>query len=809
MGTFDSYTIEIEHTASTWTDYTSRLRMPVDVGYGRPNLFDRTKAGIFNCSLDNYDGDLMPDLIGATHYPYIIEDKRIRWKVTRGGTTWTRFLGWIVTIDPQFPDESLANAYVNIVAVDALGKMALKKLRSNWTEQARSRGKSLGVQYDVYESLGATIELFLFLTQQSDNTSAPSSISVSVSESPPLSTGSDDILATGPTVEGKPDSAHHHWALESGISSSSQCIQFLYKAPDAVPDTTNVFSVIGFLNSSITSIANLGIKDNSGSNGLSLWNADNTTSLGFVRNMSYGHWHVVTVIQNATTASHSDVTVYRIHDGNSATASDLNFDIRNVAYIQIPGYQGQTLAASWSGLMAIKDRSKQSEFHGYKSGNTTLSERMDSLESACSDLPISITKVGTWTALSCTGNWLGRTALDVGNEICLSNRESTTGSTGLLFARPKDSEVLAISGSATYPATPLVSATWDGELLQGLKTTRSIDANPTRVTVAGPQTTVTSIDTDAESNGRYKEFTLNTISRSGYSDAADIADWYLARNTGLRIEKVRLDLCGAVNDMTADLFDESGTNTGLFPTAKIRIEDMPTTHFTFPTRDVHVEGWTEHYDEGEAYILADTSQAPVTTLASEVFTGSNGSAWNAQWVTGATASGATVDIQSNRGRILPGSAAYAYTARRLDITAVKDGHFHGSFIPQASDSYAYMWVRADSTLGVSGYAIFTTMTGDIYLVKRVASVQTVLATYSKTLSAATQYGWRIWIVGSDIYARTWTWGLDEQKTWDLTATDSAITSAGYFGLGARNGAAASAQRVDFDDVELDDAGSRA
>lgn len=806
MTRFSSASLEIEFSAGVWTDVSAYYRSPVRVRFGRPTQFDEVGAATLTARLDNPDGRFQPDFFGSPYYPYVVKDKRIRFKVTKDGVTYTRHVGWIVSWKAIFPTRSTNDAYVIVTSVDSLGKLAKKTLRSSWTEQNLWRVRANSTEGDAWEPVGQANGFYAFLTNFTEDSGHPGPVGIHYAGAPALSFSTDRLSSFGQIVTVSPDSSQHSSATRSGIDPGALRIMFMYKSPrDFVPATSTPYTFATLLDSGANRLCNLVIADNGSSNAFYVYDANLTSSLAFVGNVGYDQWHVINMSQNGTTSSHMDFGMVRCDDGSAIAHNDVNVDIRNVSYVEWPGYLGQCLPQSYGGLIALQTGAVglQDYEYGITTASTTLSERIASLAGACSRLPVSFTNVGTWTALACTGDWSGRSALAVGNEICRSNRNGTTGSTGVLFGRPKDSQVLAISGSATRPSTPVASISVAGDALKGLDLAEAVASRPTSVLVESAQVRVLLRDDTAEADGESRSATISTINRAGYSDAADIANFYLTRYDGVKFSKVRIDLTSAANDPTAALFDESGTNTGLFPTAKIRLTDLPGSHFTHPTRDVFVEGWEEVYDKsGIAYIDAETSPAQTQTLASDNFTGTDGAGWSATWNAGTGS--ATWTLLSNRGLGTPPATANAYASRRIVLAPRADGELTGSIILNNSASQGHAWLRGSSGL-VNGYNLRMNCSGTLVIEQVISTVVTEIASFAKTLTAGTQYGWRIRVVDEFINARVWVWGSNEHSTWDFDLTDDGITAAGYAGVGIQQDATTTPRTVTWDDVIFTDA----
>lgn len=82
-------------------------------------------------------------------------------------------------------------------------------------------------------------------------------------------------------------------------------------------------------------------------------------------------------------------------------------------------------------------------------------------------------------------------------------------------------------------------------------------------------------------------------------------------------------------------------------------------------------------------------------------------------------------------------------------------------------------------------AFNTDQTAILAIVKRVASVETVLGTYvvpGLTHVAGVFFGLRFRVVGSTLQARAWPFAYEEPQGWPLTVTDTALTAAGNIGI---------------------------
>jgi len=195
----------------------------------------------------------------------------------------------------------------------------------------------------------------------------------------------------------------------------------------------------------------------------------------------------------------------------------------------------------------------------------------------------------------------------------------------------------------------------------------------------------------------------------------------------------------------------------------------------------------------------------MTTYATETWTAGNGAAWPAQWVTGTTATGGTVDVQSNRGRLASGAqggySGASRVSRRLNIAAVADVEVSGTWTPDATEPYGVVAVRADNTIDTQvGYYLTLDKSGTLSLTRRAAYTSTPLGSFPFAAASNTTYGFRLRAVGSSIRARVWSG--TEPTTWQLDVTDTGVSAPGAVGLSVAGGAAATQHSIAFDDLAV-------
>lgn len=114
---------EIETAPGVWTAITtSVVGDSIDISVGKDSPGGDLQPGVLELDLDNSDGTWTPDNPLSTAYSYFKEGTRIRVRVTKGSTV-PKFVGRIVTIEPDYPDVP-TQSITHVTAVDAIGDLA-------------------------------------------------------------------------------------------------------------------------------------------------------------------------------------------------------------------------------------------------------------------------------------------------------------------------------------------------------------------------------------------------------------------------------------------------------------------------------------------------------------------------------------------------------------------------------------------------------------------------------------------------------------------------------------------------------------
>lgn len=172
------------------------------------------------------------------------------------------------------------------------------------------------------------------------------------------------------------------------------------------------------------------------------------------------------------------------------------------------------------------------------------------------------------------------------------------------------------------------------------------------------------------------------------------------------------------------------------------------------------------------------------TVSSSWGTADSGQSWTTN---GGSAS--DFSVASGTGRHSLGSVNVARLATVAN--AVADGDLavkvSTGVLAAGASQYASVVARATAAAASAYLARLDFGTGatmTLTLRKRVAGVETQLATYATGLThvAASFYFIRLQVIGTALKARVWLATDPEPTTWQATATDSAVTAAGGWGV---------------------------
>jgi hypothetical protein len=194
-----------------------------------------------------------------------------------------------------------------------------------------------------------------------------------------------------------------------------------------------------------------------------------------------------------------------------------------------------------------------------------------------------------------------------------------------------------------------------------------------------------------------------------------------------------------------------------------------------------------------------------TTLTEDDFTGTNGSAWSADWTTGYTGLG-SVTLQNGWGRIQVGSSGIV--SRRLTTTPAENGGNITFKYRVNGWVYPELLMRHGSTVldrqNDYGLRLPTPQDGNLKLYKHVNySYGSSLASVPFSVIAGQVVRIRLFIDGGRFQIKCWADGATEPEAWMIDVTDTTYTAAGYWGFYAGSGGT-SGHYLEVDDFHWDD-----
>lgn len=606
MTAWTSVALEFEFTPGVWTDVTSHIcyeAAPVVIRQGSPTEFDDPGPAVLTFALANDTGEWMPGNISSPRYPAWAKGMRVRWKATKGGTTYTRIVGWVTAIAASFPSSSTVQSVVHVTAIDALGLLAQRKLRSNHTERALYAARAGSLAIDVFEARPDTSPTVATMTQYSPDVAAGTT-STTWGTGPNLTFGSDADSSFGGIVSCQESGSNDTIA---NLRAGHKAVWFHVKTPSSQLAAGKV-GVITTLHNAVNGgspILHFAFSPNvSGGNDLVIRNAANTATMATIGPVPAGQWVKVRVVGIAPGFTTANAGFAR-QDGTGGFGTNITLTVGSVRAIEFPAGvgTGDCTSASWGGVGGIASETELPDdshsFVGASAGS--VSNRVSTLAAVVSQLPVIFVQLGDLTLGASTGQWSDRSALEVLQEMLRTT-------SGLALARSRDSVVYAVGADQLWPASPVATIDTDADCIGPPSLVDGAEARPTRVDVEWPGGTAVAIDTAAEASGQIRSRRVTTIARSN-SDAKAVGTDILARaSKGLRFSQVTIDLLAGKTDHTAALFSEGTSLGGLFPTQRVRLT-VPYSHFGGVFVDAYVTGWVEEYAPDRSTVTLDTIPA--------------------------------------------------------------------------------------------------------------------------------------------------------------------------------------------------------
>jgi hypothetical protein len=595
----DGVTVEIEFTASVWTDVTTYVsaESKVSVRAGRTTEFDDVGPSTCTLVLRNDDGRFTPDSAGSPYYPDVIEGRRIRVTVTESAVDYPLFTGSILSWEPNYAGGMLPNGTVTVTANDALATLALHTFDSRWVEETRALARTAATWADIYILKGAA------------STAAWDNIGVSVGADYGTATVVPTTARVGEVSYGTPASLVLEASAEFKPSSETGTVAALVPAgaPGAVSfwlqiPTGTLPTTSGYVLRPLAGASELftvRLLNNAGACDLVVYAAGGGSVLGtLTTGVDDAAWRLISVTASGSStvvsATTTTGTVTSVSVGSTDLTTTTSILLGGESNGGAPAFCPPMLAA---GLCVAGDATVLPSYLRALPGQTYLHTALySSFQSYVPELTTWATTGGEVRTIG-EPTWAGQTALSVLQTIARTIN-------GVAYVDGSGNVTLA-AADVVRPATSAASL----DIEQDLDATaamptlrRAADSRPTRVTISYAGGTTTLIDTAAEANNQpRREVKLDTCA-SDVTGATFAGSYLLMATNGLRITQVAVDLTTSVTNLWA-------TFLGLYPTQKVTISGFDAALIGEATKVVFVQGWQVALDHESLVYTLDCSPA--------------------------------------------------------------------------------------------------------------------------------------------------------------------------------------------------------
>jgi hypothetical protein len=589
-----TYKVEMEFTAGVWTDVTADVKGAPSMHRGRSSVFDSLQPATFGFTLENIPnasgvGDYTPDNPLSSHWPNMVENKRVRWTLTKSAVAYVPLIAWITSITPSISGE-LNTATIDIVAVDLLGLYQNRPLRSDYAEKILADNTSTGCDLYLFDDGTPTSTVLanvgnraaapfasIFLAQGSDTSygfGAPNTLNLDggFQPTPVVTGGSGSLYSTGPVIvfdQAGSAQSIEFWVISNCPSDASAYILLADAGGGSVVGMAQSGSDLVFYFGAAVVVTAVVANDGLPHHIRLLKNGSNWD--GYIEDVNYGHG---AGIPYWSTASRG--------------------------YLGGSGGNGSTYCppnTTFAGLAVNYDSSSSHRVYGLQNQTVAASSRFAEL-CGYHKLTPSTTVLGTDDRLVIRKNTVGLSLLAVLDELVTTIQGAlvVNGSTGVPTLRQPDS---ARPTTVTFTAT-LES---DDSADAGIVFQRDVNIIPTRVTVDSPVGTLVAVNTTAETAGTPPRALPLSSASSDLTQARSLAYAYLSITSTLRLEALTVDLQTAEHDLYAAVLGN------VLIGSRLRVANVPPSYFGRSYLDQYIQGYTLTAGVADCLLTLDASPA--------------------------------------------------------------------------------------------------------------------------------------------------------------------------------------------------------
>jgi hypothetical protein len=581
-----STTIEIEFVAGTWTDVTALVNVgagSITRKVGRSTQLDTISAGSLTFTLDNPVGNFTPDNPLSIYYPNVVEGKRVRWKVTQGATTYTRFTGWVTQWVPEI--SGLSASSVQVVATDALGHLSTRQV---WgLPETELRYDSPLVYYTLDHPSDSYYVPFYSAVGGPSLRYHKAPVGGSLSLSDGVGAPYDDL--TCPTWTMDTNSSPYLYATNVNTSDlSTFSIELLAKM---VVDTTPGSNDLGLLK-----LGDLSIYYNYGTGELVVVDGS-TIRLSYAVDL-FDAQHLISV-----TSSSSGSSLYI--DGSSVDTGS--------AFTTIPKGRALNVGVAYEpGWVYYNGEISHVAVYDKELSSAAIAFHASAVDAYYGEtIATALNAVARWSGVSITNEGSGSPqlvdAIDVKDKKALDALTYiSSGDGGVLY--DDGSGLYARVGSALKSGTVKLSLDVEADLDDSVTLTRSITEDVAGATASSYSQSATYVDADqATSIGTFATIEVPNLALTDLEAiASNIVS--VSNNHRLSAGQAAFDLANANTDKYADTLTMKIGD-------RVRLTNLISTQFGRTYLDTYVQAWSESLNAQGYKFVFDLDAADVPSEA--------------------------------------------------------------------------------------------------------------------------------------------------------------------------------------------------
>ncbi len=575
-----SIIVAIEFTAGAWTDVSTSVRgNSIEIRVGRGSAAEDSQPGTMTLELDNIDGTFTPDNPLSAYYPNLVEGKRIRVQVLKSATTYTRFVGRIAALEPDFPSQP-SQSVTKVTAIDSLGDLQRMTLRP-WGYNAAPSASTV-VFYPLNDTAARAGASELY-------GAAPDLTVRNVSATGGVDFASDSSLDVDEVPYAKLTAGKGLWHASPAFSRNG----------------SQNWSAGGYVLPTDGSYGELFAVSTGKRQGSANYTSVSISASGITATLVSAGTTVATAGPIAVTKSEWLEVRVGTYDILAGAPYTLRLDVKGA----LTGNRSATDAASTTvgggdclsiggsvDLSCARFSFTQAAGGGSSLSGSTFSQVIG-LRTLTSALAGLATESGA-SALAATFAWIATPVSDVATplksdgrsafDVLLDLARSESGIAYQAYSTSATQTVNLLDLASFRPTAVALTVDAEADGMGGPKLTRDVQdvaANATASSTLGSITV-----SDATLAAKYGTTPVSKDTVQGNANALyGIASDMLARagsQNRLRLSSLDIDLATAQNDLYAAFF-------ALTPGERLRYSGLPSTYFGVTYMDGFVEGWTE------------------------------------------------------------------------------------------------------------------------------------------------------------------------------------------------------------------------